>query len=263
MAHVNPTPNRGGTGRAQLTRGRVLQAAHELLSELGYHGTTMQAVGERAGVAMQTVKFHFHTKPELLQAVINRAAQGTEAGAVPQQEWFRSAVDSADPYRTLALMVEHGTEIFHRLAPLRVAILAAEMTEPEFAEHARSVADSRRMGMRELIGAIANRGGLRPDLDPEKATDILFALQSHEVFLQLTHARGWSLAGLKAFQYGLLCSQLLETSDRSTAEARLRGAQDTSFYDLMPRQAAVTRRRTKRVPPKNSLVTQDDTQTKQ
>ena len=70
----------GGTRRekAAATRERMLRAAIEVFAEEGYVGARMADIAARAGVAVQTVYFVFHTKPELLQACFDYAVLGPE-----------------------------------------------------------------------------------------------------------------------------------------------------------------------------------------
>jgi AcrR family transcriptional regulator len=51
-------------------RQTLLQAALDLFSAQGYDGTTTRAVAERAGVTEALLFKHFHTKQELLSAVV-------------------------------------------------------------------------------------------------------------------------------------------------------------------------------------------------
>ena len=53
--------------RAATTRRRMLDAAYDLFCEQGFRATTMDAIAQRAGVAVQTLYFTFHTKDALLQ----------------------------------------------------------------------------------------------------------------------------------------------------------------------------------------------------
>src|SRR5688572_9667490 len=53
--------------KALETRWRILDAAHAEFTVHGYHDTTMAAVAERAGVAVQTVYLGFGTKAGLLE----------------------------------------------------------------------------------------------------------------------------------------------------------------------------------------------------
>lgn len=64
--------------RSERTRRAIVQAATDEFRASGYHGTTMAAIARRAGVAVQTVYFVFHTKPLLLTATIDQAVMGDE-----------------------------------------------------------------------------------------------------------------------------------------------------------------------------------------
>jgi len=73
MDNVNRVPR---NQRAARTRRAIIAAATEEFRSSGYHGATMSAIAERAGVAVQTVYFVFHTKPALLTAAIDTAVMG-------------------------------------------------------------------------------------------------------------------------------------------------------------------------------------------
>ena len=51
--------------RADATRRRMVDAAAKLFAQRGYAATTMAAIAQQAGVAVQTVYFTFHSKTEL------------------------------------------------------------------------------------------------------------------------------------------------------------------------------------------------------
>ncbi len=98
--------------RAVQTRARMLDAAFDSFAERGYERTTMAGVAA-TGVAEQTVYFTFHSKAELLHEVMvaNRNAPD-ESTVVMETAWIAAALAEPDQRRTLALIVEHGTEIF-------------------------------------------------------------------------------------------------------------------------------------------------------
>jgi TetR/AcrR family transcriptional regulator of autoinduction and epiphytic fitness len=196
--------------RARATRRRMLEAAYGEFSESGWTATTMAAIAARAGVAVQTVHFTFHTKARLLQEVVEMAAAGEdEPVPVGERPWVKTAEATPDGRRMLALLVEHGTEIRRRVAPLAGAIQAAASVEPEVAAYWRAVTEGRRAGLRHLVERLASRGQLRPGLEVQRAADILHVLHGPETFLAFTAGCGWSVADFKAWQYATLCAQLL------------------------------------------------------
>lgn len=105
--------------KAATTRARMLDAAHASFVDRGYPGTTMASIADRAGVAVQTLYFTFHTKAELLGEVFERAVFGDDAVPPPQQEWFRAAKASPDLDDALRTWVTGVASIVARVAPLR------------------------------------------------------------------------------------------------------------------------------------------------
>jgi AcrR family transcriptional regulator len=61
--------------RKEQTRQRILAAAQQLVEEQGYEGTTLRAVGQRAGVTAGTIFVHFNGKDALLMAALAEGIQ--------------------------------------------------------------------------------------------------------------------------------------------------------------------------------------------
>jgi AcrR family transcriptional regulator len=62
--------------RSDTSTRRLLEAAGELISEVGYAGMTLAAVGERAGYSRGIVTIKFGSKANLLAAVVERITTG-------------------------------------------------------------------------------------------------------------------------------------------------------------------------------------------
>jgi AcrR family transcriptional regulator len=58
------TPTRG-----EQTRSAILQAAHDLFVEQGYHGTSMRQIASQAGIALGGLYNHFPSKEAVFEAV--------------------------------------------------------------------------------------------------------------------------------------------------------------------------------------------------
>src|SRR6476646_10050186 len=67
------------------TKAQVLAAAAELFEESGWSGTTVAAIAQRAGVAVETVYSGFGSKKQVLRAVVDFAVVG-DADPVPLAE---------------------------------------------------------------------------------------------------------------------------------------------------------------------------------
>lgn len=247
MARVNAQPKGIRKQRARETRRRMLDSAARLFASAGYVPTTMAAIASDAGVAVQTVHFTFHTKAELLRELIQVVSAGEEyPSPVMERAWVREALDAELGERTLALSVEHGTDIFRRIAPLRPSIETAASLDDEVADLWAKIAAARRAGIGKLIQSIVARGQLSVDQNVQNATDIMSVVHSHEAFLVLVESCGWSVEKYKAWQYETLCDQLLDKKrgliDRRSA------AKGLSFAGLVNRPRKNRSRSSRREP---------------
>jgi AcrR family transcriptional regulator len=61
--------------RSRVTRQRLLEAAVECLSELGWFATTVAVVAERAGVSRGAAQHHFPTREDLFTAAVDHVTE--------------------------------------------------------------------------------------------------------------------------------------------------------------------------------------------
>ena len=195
--------------RAKATRARILKSAYDQFCEHGFLPTTMESIAAAAGVATQTVYYVFRTKAKLLQEVTEFSAAGLpDPAPVMERAWMKEALDNSDPRRSVALIVENGVDIYARVAPLLPALHTAASVDDAIHSYWQSVTKGRRAGMERFVATLDAKGFLRTGLDPRRAADIFFVLDSHETFLGLTTS-GWSLEEFKAWLYRTVCEQLL------------------------------------------------------
>lgn len=193
--------------QAARTRDKILDVAHELFVANGYEATTMQAIADEAGVAVQTVYFRFGTKAHLLADVESRAVLGdAPSDEWRQQPWATQMAAETDPHRLIELFVSVDTDIKGRLSPLVAALGAALPADPS------SMADRER-GRDEFFGAFVGRldslGSLRAGLSPGRAIDILRVIDTLEAYAELTSRRGWSTDDWRTWLTDTLQTQLL------------------------------------------------------
>ena len=83
------------------TKEAILAAAEDLFSRQGFEGTSMQQIGQAAGVARSTPAYFFESKQTLYEAVLARAvarAQEAMARAYAEDESDRSPEDAFESY---------------------------------------------------------------------------------------------------------------------------------------------------------------------
>ena len=177
---------------AQATRTAVLEAADSLFIGLGYAGTTLAAVAERASVSLATVKLVAPTKSALLLEVARSRARGdTDARAVSERSWYQDMLSLKDPAELLRRWVSGSRAAHERQAELFEVIWQAAPAEPEIADLERRGSADRRATFRSIIEALAALGGLRADLDIATAVDIAWVLNS-PLGYRLFARCGWS-----------------------------------------------------------------------
>lgn len=220
LAKGDPPPTRAA--RTLATRRRMVSAAYRCFRADGYLGTTMTAVADEAGVAVQTLYYTFGTKAALLGEAIGAAIIGFDRWERPPAEpieitellalnpWWAQAQEAATSRDTLDVFVRHGTSILERVGPLIIAMHGAAGDAD--AEAVVRVAEERRIATyRQAARLVARKpGGLRRGLSTAAAADLLVVLFSAEVHHALSSGRGWSPRRCRTYFRQLLSSQLID-----------------------------------------------------
>src|SRR5258708_24102668 len=117
-----PRPRDPRKERARATRRRMIDAAYKLFSERGY-GVPLTEIAREADVAVQTLYFTFHTKAELMSAVLHLAVLGEDLPPSPlDQPWFQKMLAEPDPRNAVQRFCDGSTDIFVRVGPLSPSI---------------------------------------------------------------------------------------------------------------------------------------------
>jgi AcrR family transcriptional regulator len=179
--------------KARANRRRMRDAALSLFVDQGYVATSMQAIADEAGVAVQTLYFTFGTKRALLSEILDVAVAGDDE-PIPTLERpaTLAALADPDPRRQLRAQVRLAREIYERVAPVLQVVAGAASADPDIAELWEINNAQRATAQERLITALAAKTPLREGLDIATATDITLALQTPEMYQYLTRRRGWS-----------------------------------------------------------------------
>ena len=178
------------TRQTQATRRRIVDAAAELFVAEGYAATTLAQVARRAGVAVQTVYFHFGNKRTVLKEAVDVAAVGDdEPVALLERPWLERVRAEPDPRRVIELWLDNSRTIMERVGPIMRVVRDAAATDPEMAAQWNTNAEQRATAFRMLATLLDDRDALRVPLD--EATDILCALLGLELHAMLVD-RGWT-----------------------------------------------------------------------
>ena len=146
--------------RSRATRQRLLEAAIECLAEVGWSGSTVAVVAERAGVSRGAAQHHFPTREDLVTSAVEYVAQERLA------QLREHAVDlPTGPGRVQAVidMVEHmyTGPVFRAAIHLWVAASSDERLRERVLElEARVGRETHRVAL-ELLGVDESVPGVR------------------------------------------------------------------------------------------------------
>jgi AcrR family transcriptional regulator len=196
--------------QARATRRRIVEAAAAQFVAHGYGATLLDQVAERAGVAVQTVYFHFGNKRTLLKEALDVAAVGDD-DPVPllERPWVREIQEESDPRRVIERWLVTSRAILERIAPLMRVVRGATSTDAEVAAQWTTNQEQTRTAYGFLIGLLVARGALRPGLDAGQAGDIAFVSSNVEAYLQYTDVCGWTTDEWQERTAALLAATLL------------------------------------------------------
>jgi AcrR family transcriptional regulator len=185
-----------GTRRAQqarATRRRITDQALELFLRQGYAATTLDQIAVGAGVAVQTVYFHFGNKATVLKQIVDMLATGDDQ-SVPMLDrpWVQQMREEPDGRRALAIFLASSIAILSRLGPILQIVRDAAGADPEMAALWQIIQQQRLADFAAFTQSLADKQALRPDVTAEHATDIIYCLVSPEVYLSFTSQRGWT-----------------------------------------------------------------------
>ena len=184
------SPRRAAQARA--TRDAVITAAQARFAEVGYAGTTVDAVAADAEVSAATVYATFGSKRALLEAAVDQAIVGDDqALALADRPWVAELRALDDPKERLAVLYRALREVYERTAAFDRVVEDAARTDAELAsllvEHRRrQYEDTER-----LRDAIVD-GRVFETLDPRQDVEALWAIGGQAVYRLLTEGRGWS-----------------------------------------------------------------------
>jgi AcrR family transcriptional regulator len=210
--------------QAAATRLEILDAAQRLFERDGYAATTMAAIATDARVALKTVYVAFETKSGLLRALWNaRLRGGHEDVPIAQHEIYREVLEEPNPERQLRLNARNSREGKLRIAALAEVIRSAAPFDPDIAELWTRIGVEYHANQRAIVESINQKNALKPDLDPDRATDILWTINHPDTWQLLVTQRGWTPEQYEQWATDTAISQLLKPppADRGSTPKRL------------------------------------------
>jgi AcrR family transcriptional regulator len=189
----------------------------------GYAATTMAAVAAEARVALKTVYVAFETKSGVLRALWNLRLRG-ERDDVPvaQQQWYRAVLEERDPERQLRMNAHNSATGKVRIAGLLEVIRSAAPIDPEIAALWNRIQTEYRANQGSIVQCLHDKRALKPGLDVERATDILWTLNHPNTWQLLAGERGWTAEEYERWSADTAIAQLLRSRPTRKTNTRKR-----------------------------------------
>ena len=197
----------GRQARAQETRQRIIDVAHDRFIDRGYGRTTIADIARDAGVSVETVYSAFGNKAALLRKVWFVRFRGDEQDVRllhrPEIQQMLAEPDLVVRLRRHAAVV---TPVFRRFVPLHRALEAAAATESSAADMVAEF-DARRLDASTHYAKAAKRTG-QLAVSEAQCRDIFSATLDGSLWHRLVHDAGWSDKRFAAFLGHLWVSSL-------------------------------------------------------
>lgn len=181
---ASPAPTRTQR-RAAANRRSVVDAAREIVATRGVEALTLEAVADRADVAVATIYNRVGTRSALLVAVAEQAMEESRV--------YMDAAYEADGSAEERLRLVCATYArFARERPHEFRILVEPADEPEAVSRLAELTREQNAKLAGVIRDGITAGAVRPDLDPDDVATTLWAS------LNGLLALAWRPGGLRA-----------------------------------------------------------------
>lgn len=194
--------------QAELTRRRIVGAAHGLFVTQGYGSTTITEIAASADVAPETVYATFRNKPALLHHAWDVAVGGDDREIElvdrPEMQALFDEPDLTSRFHRFAVL---NTAVMRRTARLRLAIQGAAGTDPTVADFLAEIDRARLAAMTHHARQAARTGQLR--VPERECRDVFFATTDGTLWRTLVDVQGWTDKRYAAWLGGLWVSALV------------------------------------------------------
>jgi AcrR family transcriptional regulator len=175
--------------QALATRTEIAEAARKLMLERGYVSTSIGAIADESGVAVQTIYNSIGNKAEVLSAVLDLAVAGPALQPAAMLQGIADARSSAD---VIAVLADWFPEVHERTAGILLVISQAAAVDPEVAKLEQRRATQRLVNYGDAAAALRERRGLRRGLSDHEAAALIWSVGHPQVYRTLVDDVGWS-----------------------------------------------------------------------
>lgn len=169
----------GKLRKSQVTRQNLLQAAHKVFREKGYHDTKVVDIIERAGCGHGTFYDYFKGKDDVLMALLSELI--VELDRLGESAWVLLERMAFDDYQAVRIILRGINDIFDRHADLHNVYMEAAIENARFGEIFNDF-HRRFSGILERKILEMKSAGKCRDLDARIASQLLVTLIGFTVY---------------------------------------------------------------------------------
>ena len=197
--------------QAQMTRGRILDAARRLLMNGTYSSVTMEDIAGEARVSYQTVYAIFGTKLRLAQVLIDTGFPHVAEAL----KLFDELDPTSDPEPALRTAARVSRLIYELCADL--LRFMRESGDPGLLTRYREREEQRLSGMIQygVSAQLESSGRLRAGISASEAMAVIWALCGPDQYIQLVFDRGWTPSRYEQWLGDTLINSLLQPAKRA------------------------------------------------
>lgn len=175
------------------TRSLIVRSALRLMLERGYIPTTIGAIADGAGVAVQTVYNSVGNKAQVLSAALDLATAHPDhgdAGPAPLQRRIAEAGSAAE---VLRILTDWIADLNERTSGVHRVIAQAAGVDADIAELETRRSTQRLLHYAEVASALRARHSLRGGLSDHEAAAAVWSLGHPQAYRSLVLDLGWSV----------------------------------------------------------------------
>ncbi|TMV07962.1 TetR/AcrR family transcriptional regulator [Ruegeria sediminis] len=189
------------------TRTRILDAAWTLLETNLGEPVRMSDIAREAGISRQALYLHFPTRAELLVETTLHIdeVKNMESRLTPS----RSARSGEE---RLTAFVDAWGNYIPEIHGVGRALMAMQETDAEARSAWQGRMEAVRHGCAAVVRDLSRDGGLKPELDEGRATDLLWTLLSVRNWEHLVRDCGWSQTAYLETMQALARAALVKTA---------------------------------------------------
>jgi TetR/AcrR family transcriptional regulator, cholesterol catabolism regulator len=168
---IQPVTDSSQESKGDRTRKRLLEAAAAEVARCGIAGTSINAIAAAAGLKTGSVYFHFESKDQLVEAMLE---EGLLASLAFLDAALAAVPDNADAATRLAAAIRAHATAVRELSNYTIAVLASSFPDDSAGAVVRKLRRTYVSRWTQLVTDAQSAGVLARKPDPRLLRDLIF-----------------------------------------------------------------------------------------